>query len=76
MEAIFFVFILIILLFDVSGDYFAKRGALDGKFFTLGLLIFVYAISGVLLGISLRYVELSKGTVFINTVFEFTLLSL
>lgn len=66
MKQLFYLFMSITLLFDILGDYFAKRWSMDNNTFTLALLMVFYAASGVFWGISLKHGELSKGTLIIN----------
>jgi drug/metabolite transporter (DMT)-like permease len=56
----------ITLIFDILGDFMAKKWGMENKAIFLYLLIFFYSVSGVLWGLSLRYGELSKGTMIIN----------
>lgn len=66
MKFYFYMFMTITLIFDVLGDFFAKKWSIDNHYVSLVLLIFFYATSGVLWGLSLKHAELSKGTLIIN----------
>lgn len=66
MKTIFYVFMIVTLLLDILGDFYAKKWSIDNKFFSIILLVLFYSTSGLMWGISLKNGDLARATLIIN----------